>query len=388
MTSLEEVCVGVAGRLRERRVEIERAILARVRAVPDLVEGEDAEYVAGLNEAVAAAVDYGLRGIEQGEGWSGPVPLKAVAQAHRAARNGVALETVLRRYFAGHTLLGDFVMQEADSGGLLGQGAALRYVQRTQASLLDRLIVSIIDEYTRESERTGRSLEQRRFELVRRLLSGESVDIAGLGYGLDGWHLGVIATGAGAGKAVRGLAAGLDRRLLSVSRGEETVWAWLGGQHRPAVGDIERLPSAGWPVGVSLAVGEPGRGVDGWRLTHRQAQAALWVALRGPQRLTLYADAVLLVAVLQDDAAASSLVKIYLSPLDGLRDGLLLRETLRTYLAAGSNAATAAASLGVARRTIERRVRIIEERLGRQLHTCQAELEVALRLEELDDATV
>ena len=63
------------------------------------------------------------------------------------------------------------------------------------------------------------------------------------------------------------------------------------------------------------------------------------------------------------------------------------RKTLRAYFAAGRNAATAAAALGVDRHTVERRLNSIETRLGRQLHTCHAELEVALRLEELGDSS-
>jgi hypothetical protein len=42
--------------------------------------------------------------------------------------------------------------------------------------------------------------------------------------------------------------------------------------------------------------------------------------------------------------------------------------------------------LGVVRNTVESRLREIEERLGRPLHTCSAQLEVALRLDALSDA--
>ncbi len=136
-----------------------------------------------------------------------------------------------------------------------------------------------------------------------------------------------------------------------------------------------------------LAVGVPGRGIDGLRLTHRQAQAAMLVALRRPQGLTRYADVSLLAAVLRDAELAGSLVDIHLSALDGQRDGAVSRETLRAYFAAGCNAATAAAALSVDRHTVERRLHSIETRLGRLLHTCHAELEVALALEELGEPT-
>ena len=385
--SVESVRAGLAERLRARRSEIEEAIFARFRDVGfDPAAGEDAEYVAGARAAVAEAVDYGLMAIERGEEWFGSIPPAAVAQARRAARNGVSLERVLLRYNAGHTLLGDFIMQAAEHGDFASNGVALRHVLRTQGALLDHFTASTAHEYQREVERMAHSPELRRTEHVQRLLAGAPVDAGELDYEFDAEHVGVIAMGARAGEAVRGLAAELSRQLLSVSRSEATVWAWFGGRRRLAITDIERLMSATAPAGVSLAVGEPGVGIDGWRLTHRQAQAAMLVALRRPQRLTRYADVALLAAVLRDQELARSLLEIHLSPLEEQRGGAVARETLRAYFAAGCNAATAAAALGVNRHTVERRVHTIEERLGRLLHTCHAELEVALRLEELGDA--
>jgi hypothetical protein len=381
--SLEERA-DLVGRLRARSAEVEEAIFARIHdAVPDAAAGGDAEYVVGLRAAVAAVVDYGLTGIEHGEECAGPTPSVAVVQARRAARSGVGLETVLLRYAAGHRLMCDFVIAQADHFPGLG----LRQVLDTQGLLFERLIASVSTEYRREMNRMGSSLEGHRAERVRRLLAGELPDTTELGYDFDAWHLGVIATGARAREVLRGLMAGFDRQLLTVSHGEETVWAWFGWQRKPVAADIERQLSDERDAGVSLAVGEPGRGIEGWRLTHNQAQAALLVALHRPRRLTIYADDMLLAAALRDQTLARSLREIYLAPLASQRDGgAVSRETLRAYFAAGRNSATAAHRLKVDRHTIERRVRTIEKQLGRMLHTCQAELEVALRMEELDDA--
>jgi len=57
-------------------------------------------------------------------------------------------------------------------------------------------------------------------------------------------------------------------------------------------------------------------------------------------------------------------------------------------LAAGFNAATAAAALEIDRHTVQRHLRKVEEALGRLLPSCHAELEVALSLEELDDSII
>jgi PucR C-terminal helix-turn-helix domain len=386
--SHERIRAALADRVRARRAELEEAIFSRVRDVTtyDAAEGEDAEYITGLRAAVTAALDYVLTGIEWGEEWASAIPPAALTQARRAARMRVSLDTVLRRYAIGSTVLRDYLMQEADSGDFPDQGLVLRDVMSTQAALLDRLMASITGEYTNEVERAERSPERRRSERVQWLLDGGTPDGtgAGLGYELDVWHLGAIATGAGADGMLECLAVDLGRELLCVSRGEETVWAWLGGRQRLAGDEVATLLDGAEPWEASLAIGEPGWGVEGWRLTHRQAQAALLIALQKPQRLTCYADVALLASVLRDDALARSMVEIYLAPLGKGTRGAVLRQTLRAYFAAERNASSTASVLGVARHTVENRLRAIEQKLGRTLHTHQAELEVALRLEELD----
>jgi hypothetical protein len=387
VVSVETFRHRLAERLRARRSVLEETIVARFRDVGyDPAAGEDAEYIAGARAAVAEAVDYGLIVIEHGEDWLGSIPPAAVAQSRRAARNCVSLERVLLRNNAGHALLRDFVMQEAEHPDFSTHRVALRHVLRTLGALLDHFTASIAHEYQAEVERTEQSPELRRNEHVQKLLAGAPVDTGALDYEFDAEHLGVIAMGANAGKTVRALAAELGRQLLSVSRSDETVWAWLGGRQRLAITDLKRVLSAKEPADVSLAIGQPGSKLDGWRLTHRQAQAAMLVALRRPERITQYADVALLAAVLRDGDLARSLIETHLSPFDSQRDGAASRETLRAYFAAGCNAATAAAALRVDRHTVERRLHAIETRLGRSLHACHAELEVALRLEELDAA--
>jgi hypothetical protein len=389
--SVEHVRAGVVERLRARRAELVETIFARVQAGALASAGDgDAEYLAGLRAAVEAAVEYSLEGIERGEEWADPVPAAAVQQARRAARTGVSLDTVLRRYVVGNAFLGELVLEEADRGELPGERSVLRGALRAQASVLDRLLAAVTEEYRDELARAGRSPEQHRAERVKWLLDGGSDERSELDYEFGGWHLGLIALGSGAADAVRELAAGVDRRLLSVAQGGQSVWAWLGGRARPAFADVQQLvvgAGAGAGDDVVLALGEPGRGIEGWRVTHRQAQAALLVALRRrePSRVTRYADIALLAFALRDEVLAGSLAEVYLAPLDQQRDGgVVSRETLRAYLAAGHNSSSAAAALGVARNTVENRLRAIEQSLGRPLHTCLAELEVAFRLEELE----
>jgi hypothetical protein len=216
-----------------------------------------------------------------------------------------------------------------------------------------------------------------------------------LDYALDGWHVGVIAVGVRPERAVRELAVEVvGCRLLSVERDEQSVWAWLGTDGRLAPAELERLLAGrGIPrresraaagEGVLFAFGEPARGFHGWRVTHRQAQAALLVARRRPRPCTRYGEVALLASALKDELLAGALREVYLAPLREARNnGAALRQTLRSYLAAERSVSSTAAALGVGRKTVESRLQAIEERLGRTLHPFPAELEIALLLDEL-----
>lgn len=366
--------------LREREREMVDAIFARVSSMFMAARGEDADYETGLRDTVAAVVNHSLTEMADPAEQPAPIPSAAIAQAQRAARRNISVETMMLRYLAGHRVLGAFVMNEAHRSGLSSNGPALQHLRTTQEALLERLMTRIADEYRQERERIERSREQCHVEVVQKLLAGEGPDTAGLEYDLDdAWHLGMIANGQGGRRVVRGLADDLGRQLLCVSTGEDAVWAWVGGRQELELARVERALSAARTAGVTLVLGQPRRGVSGWRLTHREAQAALLVAQRRPESTVRFADHALLALVLQNESLVRSLTGIYLPSLGNP----VARETVRAYFSAGCNAATAAAKLAIDRHTVERRLRTIEGNLGRQLRSCHAELEVVLRLEEL-----
>lgn len=217
---------------------------------------------------------------------------------------------------------------------------------------------------------------------MRELLAGEPVDPAGLRYELDGWHLAAIAAGPGAVEALRDLAAALKRSPLLIYGEEETVWVWLGGRSLLSARQALHMAERSLAPRVSLAIGEPGQGIEGWRLSHHQAKAAMLVARRGPEHRLRYAEVALLASALRDEMLVSSLRRIYLDPLEGERDGgMTLRRTLEAYFTAGQNASSAAAALGLSRQTVNSHLRSVEERIDRPLNSCMAELEIALRLD-------
>jgi len=374
-------------RLRARHEEIALAIYERIReAVPGSIGGRDPAYQAGGLAAVSAVLSHSLDGIENGSSWSAPIPSEAIVQARRAARAGVGLGVVLRRYVVGHGQLSGFVAEETERLGLARNAAALLQIGRKQDALLELYIATIELEHDRECASIGRS--QGRLEIVKRLLRGDPVnasEMSQLDYELDlTWHLGLIASGTHAEEVVRELSTCPGHRLLLVSCADGAVWGWLGGSHKLPNTEIERLLAAKGLAAVSMAIGEPAGGIDGWRQTHRSARAAHLVARRRRKGLTRYLDVALEATLLQDEALAQVLIEGYLSPLDDERGGgLARRRTLRAIFDAEHNVSSAASRLKVDRSTVHRWLGEIEQRLGYRLHEHQAEIEVALRLEEL-----
>jgi hypothetical protein len=371
----------LAIRLAGRRAEIEDAALARARDIADPADVGDLSYVESLRAAASEAVDFGLAALGSSQDRLPLVPPALLSQARLAARSGVGLDTVLRRYAAGHALLVDFLVDEVERDRTLAP-AELRKLLALGSSALDRLLTAVSEEYGRELEcRSSFSRKRRLAERVERLLAGEPVDASDLPYDFSGWHLAIVAQGGGARQQVRALVADLNCLSLLVSRDGGQVWAWLGS--RAPLDPAQILSSADPSPDMIVAVGEPADDLSGWRLTHRQASAALTVALRGEQRAVRYVDVALMAAALGNDVLLRSLNRLYLDPLAAERDGgEILRRTLSVYFEVGGNVSSVAAALGVSRRTIRNRLERVEQLIGRSCQSAAAELHTALRLYE------
>ncbi|MGN6663397.1 MAG: PucR family transcriptional regulator [Solirubrobacterales bacterium] len=380
--SIREARSELAARLRERLPEIRGVIATRVHSISDPRNVADPAYLEALNAAVAAAVDHRLTLLETGERQAPAVPAVLLAQARLDARDAVPLDAVLRRYHAGNTLFGDFLVEEAERAEV--PSSTLRRLLGEQATLGDRLLAAVSAEHAREAQSRPRSAAGRRRECVKRLLAGELVDRSELDYDLDAHHLGLMAKGEGAEELMRGLAGALDRRLLAVRREEEPQWAcWLGGRRELAAEQALQALAGTVPEGVVVTVGEPAEGLSGWRFSHLQAKTALPIAERRGKAVLRYADVALLASIARDELLETSLRQLYLAPLERARDGgKVARETLRAYFDAERNVSSTAAALGVDRRTVRNRIRAIEELLGRPLRGSVADLEIALRLDE------
>ncbi len=359
---------------------MEGALLTRIYGIADPTEVGDQGYLEGLKNAASAAVGFGLDTIEASQDRLPLPPPALLSQARLAARSGVGLATVLRRYAAGHALLVDFIVEEVERGGGLSP-AELRKLLAICSAAVDRLLAAVSEEHARELESRGSFTGERRLaERVERLLGGEPVDGTELSYELGNWHVGVVALGSDVARRIRLVAKELSLQVLVASRPDGPTRGWLGARRRPDAGEISCL--FGRPHAIAIGVGEAGEGLAGWRFTHRQAAAAFSTIRPGHTLPVRYADVALLTSAYRDELLSASLRMLFLEPLEAERDGgETARETLRAYFQAERSVSSAAAILGVKRHTVTKRLRSIEERLGRPLARFSAEIDLALRLE-------
>jgi DNA-binding PucR family transcriptional regulator len=132
---------------------------------------------------------------------------------------------------------------------------------------------------------------------------------------------------------------------------------------------------------VRVAAGEPAIGLDGFRLTHDQAQSTYGLALAASPgaRVTTFTEVGALALICADRDAARRWVTATLNDL-AIDDepNARLRETLLTYLTTGSYTVTAKRMM-LHKNTAQYRVGKAEEALGAPIGERRADVELALR---------
>ncbi|HMI81227.1 MAG TPA: helix-turn-helix domain-containing protein [Solirubrobacterales bacterium] len=376
----------VCDRLRERLAELEGTILGRLEAIDRAGGGVRSVAPPGRRDAVRACLEVALIAIENGGRGDEMqlVPARAVVEARRVAESGEGVGPMLRRYVAGAGVFWDLFLREVLEGEM-GEEERARVLLEASAALVSmaaQLLPLVGAAHAKEVARREDPREERTAAVVRALIDCAPVATDGIPYDFDGTHVGLVAAGTGAQRAVRILAAELGCDHLCLPRPHGVVWAWLqvGGlfetKDLPDANRIER--------GVRIAVGEEADGRLGFRATHRQAQAAMQVAVWQRQPITRYRDVLLLVPAIQDASCRDALISVYLEPLERAPEkNPTLKETLEAYFDSERNTSATAALLRVDRRTATSRLRAVEERLGFPIYAHTAELEIALRLDRL-----
>lgn len=285
---------------------------------------------------------------------------------------------VVRACHRAHEVLWEAWAREVEAAGLDDptRRSLLEDGSRLLFAYADRIARWTIDAYLQARDRALESFSQRQVNVVRDVLADRAVSPAALGYDLDAWHTAVVLWGPDPEAAAQELARETGRRLLIVNPGDETLWAWLGGEVRLARGQRPRATSA-----ARVALGRDASGADGFRTSHQQATRAYAVARMGDSAVTTFDDVALEVLMASDPPAATAFIREELGTLTGADErSRTLRATLRAWFATGHNAAAAAARLGVHEQTVAARLRVVEEQTGRPPRERRAELEAALRL--------
>lgn len=377
----------LADGLRSRHAEIQQAILDRLHGLESDSPVRDAEYLHGLREAVSRGVEYGIEVVALGEAGARRAPLPLVGQARLAARQGIAIEQVLRRYFAARTLLNHFLLEEAKRIDLQDPGL-IQDVSATHDDAFNRILAAATDEYQREVQADSTSPDSRLVQRVRRLLASESVDTSLLDYDLELHHIGLVALSPDAKPHIRQLAKELGGHRLSVRISTEETWAWIGTSRPVDPKELSSWVRAHWPASFPLGVGEPAEAPSGWRRSHAQAKAASRIAAISSAGATHYRDVALLASTSSDPLLLDSMRDLYLRPLEPVGGrGVDLRRTLLAYFNTDRNSSSAAVVLGVSRQTVDNHLKVAEERLHKPVNECGALLHAALRLESLQQVS-
>lgn len=304
-------------------------------------------------------------------------------EARMAAQAGVALPDLLQTRRIGQVVFWNRILDTAVqvAPDAARHTALLKQAAEYHFAWNDRITQDVVAAYEREkSAHFGRGRERQVRAIVTDLLNGVPTDTDELGYTLKQEHLAVVAWGNAPRAALQALASRLDSSLLIVGGTGDTLLAWLGGS-RLGESFEKDLTSIGPPPATYLAIGGPAMGLEGFRLSHRQAWQACRVGRLRSQAVTHYSDIALESLILRDIVAARDFMTSELGSIgDDNPRNQLLRETLSAYFESGHNAATTAARLHVHERTVAYRLKSIEERLGVPIVRRRDELSVALRL--------
>lgn len=376
-------CAAASAELRSRIGEVTALVCASLPAAAEVAGDDASEYSDSREAAVAAAVEYCLEVIERQRDTWGPVPPELLAHTRRSVHAGVRPGVLVRRYMTAHqrlvALLGEAIPGEKHPE----PEATIEHLRRRYRCLSDHIISAIEQEHEHERQRVEQSPEHRRSMLVRRLLveALSPQDLKELAYDVhSSWHVCVIVACPDGVQVLQRLKRRYPGKLLPVPSHGSITCAWLGASRRMSPVDIKRLIVAQGDL-APVAMGDPARGLDGWRETHREAMLALPIAVRRT-RLTRCADYLPVIAASQDATIVRMYHERYIAPLDRLhKRGESTRKALRAYFEHGHSSSSAACAIKVSRHTVANHVHKAMNALDTPL--TMTGLEIALDLEEL-----
>jgi hypothetical protein len=363
-------------------------------SIPELAAMQDDELRAELLGSTEANVGQVLRLLALGaRAEDVVVPHEALEFLRGNVRRGIPLAALLRSYRLGHAWLWERWSQELlarveDSGELAaGQDQTSAFM----FAYVDKVSDALVEEFGTERERMLRSTVQLRAETVRALLAAEPLDeeVASkrLGYELQRHHVALrVSSGA---SAVRGLERAVREAAATLGPAEPLVVASGAARFDVWSGSFDPIPTGALlryepPVGVLIAFGNPGTGVEGFRGSHAEALQAARVHSLAPgsgSPVTGYADIELVSLLAGDVPRARGFVIGQLGALAfDTEPAARVRDTVLAFLTAGGSATRVAKEMYLHQNTITYRVKKAEEILGRKVTERPVELMCALTL--------
>ncbi|UMB70095.1 PucR family transcriptional regulator [Mycobacterium paraterrae] len=370
--------------------------------VPDL-DG-DAQVMALLRDTIETNIEAVFSAIRHGIalGHVEP-PTAALEHGRRMAQRGVSVNAVMRGYRLGHKAVLDVVLAQVRCAGLEAQLAFDVFGQVADMSFgyIDSISEQVVAAYQDERDRWLENQNSLRAVRVREVLDGADVDVdvltEAIRYPLSRIHLAVTAwyVQPADGQELVAMEKFIQQLAVAVGAHESPLfipvdrlmgWAWIPLDADIAGSCVQRarafarmFEQAPW-----VAVGDPVHGVEGFRLSHLQAQDARAVALtvgHAVPRFVAASDPGLSMAALLGgniDAASAWVAKV-LGPLACHSDNdERLRETLRVFLRCGASFKAAADELHLHHNSVKYRVARAVERRGRPIDDDRLDVEVAL----------
>ncbi len=383
---MEQLLAHMRTLLRERDDAMVEEMLRRMRAdTPAFFSSDDPDYVAVYTASCYDHLALMVDEMTSQRDLPHALPFSSVEETRTVAQWGISLEALIQTYRSGHSVIWDHTMEVAELcvPDPHDRSQILRLCSRYLFAYFDQMIALVAEVY--ESERTSlfHESDRRRRQLVRDLLEGLPVDHGKLQYQVTGVHMAAISTGEGAERVLRQLAARCSLSCLTVRGPSHSAWAWFGGKSLTDP-TTQQAVVAAVPSGAFVAFGDVAEGIEGFRVSHREAREAYRIGRQLGSETLQYGQVALLSLISRDDVLAREFVQRELGSLaEHDPRAQELRQTIRAYFDAGHNASAAAQRLSLNDRTVGYRLRTVEERLGRPLLSRRDELSVALRLFEM-----
>ncbi len=332
------------------------------------------------------------------------VPEPALEYATSLVHRRTPLATLLRSYRLGH----GYFLNVASArlrAGIDDEGTLVRSLEAASNftfEYIDVISDRLVEAYHVERDRWVRTAAAVRAETVRNIIDGDGVNeraaSSRLGYELRRSHVALILSGGEGGAGSADNVTSLEREAIDaaahlgcsdpllVPAGSRMLWAWCGTFKPPSAAQMAALEACIPAGGVRMAVGRPGYGIDGFRISHQEAHhaARFWeIGAASAGGTTAYRTVEVVSLLAADLERARRFVLMELGPLAEQSEAAArMRTTLLGFLAHGSSHVRAAQALHMHQNTVYNRVRRAEELIGGSVTERRVELQTALMLAE------